>query len=53
MESVSKIEYKYLPTEKVSFYAVTNMPTIISEVSINYKMTTQKICHEMTTPMEA
>ena len=39
--------------KKVSVYEVTNMLTIISEVSINYEMTTPNICHDVTTPMES
>ena len=38
---------------KISIYEVKNMPTIINKGSINYKMTTPKGCHDVTTPMEA
>ena len=50
MESIPKIELKYLPMRKVSIYEVMNMPTMIGEFSINYKMTTPKIRHDVTTP---
>ena len=40
------------PQQKISIYEVTNMPTIIGEFSIDYGMTTPKICHDATTPME-
>ena len=43
MESIRKIEQKYLPNEKIRIYEVTDMPTIIGEFFIN---------DEMTTPME-
>ena len=38
--------------EKSSVDVVINMPTIIGEFSINYGMTTPKICHDRTTLME-
>ena len=38
--------------KKISMYEVTNVPTIISNFSINYEMTTPKSCYDVTTPME-
>ena len=52
MESILKMEWKYLLNEENGVYEVTNMPTIIREFSINYEMTTPKSCHDVTTPME-
>ena len=44
MESILKMEYKYLPN-----YEVNNMPTIIGEFAINNEMKTPKSCHGVTT----
>ena len=45
MESIWKIESKYLPNWKISIHEVMNMPTIIGELSINQEMTDVILSH--------